>query len=81
MVVRALLDTGSLQSLLFGQASQNTKDDGNTSVETDTHQRVADALTDIFEVHGGTFEKHADGNDGIERLPLGWLGSGWSGCG
>ena len=58
----------SLQSLVVGQRSEDTKDDRDASIECDTHERMRYALGNVLEVHGRALDEHANGNHGVEWL-------------
>ena len=65
----------SLQPLLLRQHRQQTEDHGHSRIQLHPHQAVADRIGNIFKVHRGTLDQHANGDDGVECL---LLGRGWS---
>ena len=53
---------GSFQGLVVGQASEDTENDGDSRVETDTHEGVRDGIANVLKVHRGSLDQSANRN-------------------
>jgi hypothetical protein len=73
MVVSFIAGTSNaraLQSLLFREGSENTKDDRHASGELYLHERLRDAFADVLEVHSFAFDENTDRDHRVERSVL-----------
>lgn len=83
-LILALSKSRPHERLIVCQGGQNPKDNRYPRVQRDPHERVADTVADVFEVHGGAFDEHADRDDCVKGLVghshCGWLrDSSWDG--
>ena len=56
-----------LESLLFCQERQQSKDDGDVLVELQLHECMRHGVRDVLEMHGRALDEHSNGYNGIER--------------
>jgi hypothetical protein len=68
--IRSAAQSRSVQSLVIVQARQDAKDDGDAGVQLDPHESVRDGICNVFKVHRGSLDEHADTDNGVEYPSL-----------
>lgn len=69
-------ESGSCLGLVLSQHGEDTKDDGDTRVQRDTHQALRDTVGDVLEVHRLALDEHADGDYRVEGTRRGRIAGG-----